>query len=105
YQGSTALILRAGGQLTVCSTPLGRRGTFWHIARQEVRPYPAFWRQCVPWFLCSFFCTDIRRAAKEAPGMPTEERVARFGTQGIKDQFASLLLDEFQQEFEVKYSS
>ncbi|MBI3184702.1 MAG: hypothetical protein HYZ28_21405 [Myxococcales bacterium] len=103
YQGSTALILRAGGQLTVCSSPLGRRGAFWEIARQEVRPYPAYWRQRVPWFLCSFFCTDVRRAAKEAPAMPTEERVERFGTKGIKDQFASLLLEEFQQEFEVVY--
>jgi len=104
YQGSTALILRAQGQLTVCSSPLGRRGVFWEIARQEVRPYAAYWRQRVPWWLCSFFCTDVRRAAKEARALPTEERVERFGTKGIKDQFASLLLEEFQQEFEVVYS-
>lgn len=103
YQGSTALILRAAGQLTVCSTPLGRRGIFWEIARQEVRPYPAFWRQRVPWFLCSFFCTDVRRAARDAPAMPTEDRVQRFGTKGIQDQFASLLPEEFSQEFEVVY--
>ena len=29
YTGSTALILRSRGQLTGCSTPLGRRGIFW----------------------------------------------------------------------------
>ena len=29
YTGSTALILRSHGQLTGCSTPLGRRGIFW----------------------------------------------------------------------------
>ena len=104
YQGSTALILRAQGQLTVCSSPLGRRGAFWEIARQELRPYPAYWRQRVPWWLCSFFCTDVKRAVKEAPDMPTEARVAAFGTKGIRDQLASLVVDEFQQEFEVLYS-
>jgi phage FluMu gp28-like protein len=104
YQGSTALILRAQGQLTVCSSPLGRRGVFWEIARQELRPYPAYWRQRVPWWLCSFFCTDVRAAAREAPRLGTRERVGRFGTKGIQDQFASLAEDEFQQEFESFYS-
>ena len=32
--------------------------------------------------------------------MPTEERVATFGTQGIVEQFDSLPLEDFQQEFE-----
>lgn len=104
YKGSTALILRSRGQLTVCSSPLGRRGAFWELARQEVKPYPVFWRQAVPWWLCSFFCHDVPRAAVEAPNMTTEKRVKKFGKQGIKDQFASLLLEDFQQEFEVFYS-
>lgn len=103
YKGSTALILRAKGQMTVCSSPLGRRGQFWEIARQEVRPYGSYWRQAVPWWLCSFFCTDVARAAIEAPSMPTQERVHRFGTQGIIEQFESLPLEDFQQEFEVLY--
>ncbi len=103
YKGSTALILRAKGQMTVCSSPLGRRGQFWEIARQEIRAYGSYWRQKVPWWLCSFFCTDVARAAVEAPKMTTKERVARFGTQGIKDQFESLPIEDFQQEFEVLY--
>ncbi len=104
YKGSTALILRSNAQLTVCSSPLGRRGVFWEIARQEIRRYPSFWRQSVPWWLCSFFCTDVIRAAHEAPKMSTAERVKRFGAKGIKDQFASMSLEDFQQEFEVLYS-
>lgn len=104
YKGSTALILRAASQLTVCSSPMGRRGVFWEIARQEIKPYPAFWRQSVPWWLCSFMCKDVLRASREAPSMPTEERVAKFGTKAIKEQFASLLLEDFQQEFECVYS-
>lgn len=103
YKGSTALILRAKGQMTVCSSPLGRRGQFWEISRQELRPYGSYWRQKVPWWLCSFFCVDVLMASCDALKMTTEERVARFGTQGIKEQFASLPLDDFQQEFEVIY--
>ena len=38
--GRGALILRGNGQLTGCSTPLGRRGIFWEIANEELRKYP-----------------------------------------------------------------
>ena len=48
YTGSTALILRSHGQLTGCSTPLGRRGIFWEIATEELRQYPHRTRQMVP---------------------------------------------------------
>jgi phage FluMu gp28-like protein len=106
YKGSTALIIRSRGQLTVCSSPLGRRGVFWEIARQELRPYSAYWRQSVPWWLCSFMCKDVPGAARAgaAGKMPTAERVARFGTKAIKDQFDSLLLEDFQEEYECVYS-
>lgn len=104
YKGSTALIIRSRGQLTTCSSPLGRRGVFWEIARQEVRPYKAYWRQAAPWWLCSFMCRDIVTASKLAPKMATADRVERFGTKAIQDQFASLLLEDFQQEYECVYS-
>jgi phage FluMu gp28-like protein len=103
YRGSTALILRSNGQLTGCSTPLGRRGIFWEIAREEIRKYPHHTRQDVPWWLCRFFCTDTARAAIEAPDMPTEERVERFGRPAIVEQFDSLDLDDFQQELEGRF--
>ncbi len=103
YTGSTALILRSRGQLTGCSTPLGRRGIFWEIACEELRKYPHHTRQDVPWWLCSFFCTDVKRAAIEAPAMPTEERVTTFGRQQVIEQLDSLPLDDFQQEFEGRF--
>lgn len=103
YKGSTALIIRSGGQLTVCSSPLGRRGVFWEIAREEVRPYRAYNRQMIPWWLCSEFCKDTRTAARLAPEMSTEARVEQFGTTKIIEQFESLPLEDFQQEFEVFY--
>jgi phage FluMu gp28-like protein len=103
YRGSTALILRGDGQLTGCSTPLGRRGIFWEIAREEVRKYPHHWRQQVPWWVCRFFSTDTARAAIEAPAMTTAERVERFGRPNVVEQFESLALEDFQQELECVF--
>jgi phage FluMu gp28-like protein len=57
----------------------------------------------VPWWLCSFFCRDVRRAAVEAPDMPTEDRVRQFGTPAIVQQLDSLPLEDFQQEFEAAF--
>jgi hypothetical protein len=45
----------------------------------------------------------MARAQSEAPNMPTEERVAAFGTQSIIEQLDSLPLDDFQQEFECGF--
>jgi phage FluMu gp28-like protein len=103
YKGSTALILRSRGQLTGCSSPLGRRGIFWQVARQELRKYRAYWRQRVPWWLCSFLCIDVPGAAQRASLMTTEERVRTFGTKDIQDQYDSLPLEDFQGEFELSY--
>lgn len=100
YGGSTALILRSHGQCSGCSTPLGRRGIFWEIATEELRRYPHHRRQEVPWWLCRFFCQDVAAAADLAPGMPTEQRVQEFGRPELVEQFDSLPLEDFQQEFE-----
>lgn len=100
YRGSTALILRAQGQLSGASTPLGRRGIFWEIATEELRKYPHHSRHDVPWWVCRFFCSDVPRATVEAPNMSTQERVEKFGAPAIVEQFDSLPLEDFQQEFE-----
>jgi phage FluMu gp28-like protein len=103
YRGSTALILRSRGQLTGCSTPLGRRGIFWEIDTESLRRYPHHSRQTVPWWLSRFFCRNVPRASHEAPTMPTADRVATFGHQVLVEQFDSLPLDDFQQELEAVF--
>jgi phage FluMu gp28-like protein len=105
YRGSTALILRSNGQLTGCSTPLGKRGLFWEIAAQELRPYPHHSRMFVPWWLCKFFCTNTKEAAKLAPFLSTQEAVELFGRDEIREQFESLPLEDFEQEFCGKFLS
>jgi phage FluMu gp28-like protein len=103
YKGSTAIILRSNGQLTGASTPLGRRGIFWEIATEEMKKYPHHSRMIVPWWQCNFFCRDVKTAAEEAPGMPTEEAVRRFGMPALIEVFDSMALDDFEQEFCCKF--
>lgn len=104
YAGTTATILRSGGQLTAASTPLGRRGLFWELAAASDGRYRNYWRQQVPWWLSRFFCRDVARAAIEAPRMTTEERLARFATRALREQLENLPdLDLFQQEFELSF--
>ena len=104
YSGSTATISREPrAQLTGASTPLGRRGIFWAVATQELKLYPGYSRQWVPWWLCPSFCTDVVAAALVAPTMSTERRVERFGSEALRQQFASLERLTFKQEFELDF--
>lgn len=103
YAGATALISRSGGQLTIGSTPLGRRGMFHAIHTQEFEDFPGFWRQEIPWWLCRHFCVNVAEAGYEAPTMATADRVAKYGTPSLIDQFNALPLEDFQQEFELAF--
>jgi len=101
YRGSTALISRVpGAQFTICSTPLGARGQFWEVADNHRGRFRKFWRQEIPWWLCSAFCTNVRVAAVIAPGLETPERVERFGTEALREQYEALPLEDFREEFE-----
>jgi len=106
YAGSTALIARVpDAQLTICSTPAGRRGTFWAIACQETdQRYPSYSRQRVPWWLSRHYCKDPAAALADGVAqMPTEERVRKWGLPAIVEQFDTLLVEDFMQEFECAY--
>ena len=106
YKGTTALITRhPKAQLTICSTPAGRRGVFWEIARQETqKQYPDYFRQRVPWWLSTHYCRNPREAMKAGvANMPTDTRIERWGRHTIVEQRQSLLMEDFQQEFEVAY--
>ena len=57
----------------------------------------------MPWWLCRFFTTDVKAASQLALDLPTEERVERFGRPTLIEQFDSLPIEDFQQEFEGKF--
>lgn len=105
YAGATALIIRSGGQVTIGSSPMGQRGKFHeiHVGGQDGEQYSDYWRQNVPWWLCSLYCKDVRRAAEQAVFMETEDRVAEFGTPKLIKQFNNNTIEDFQQEFECAF--
>jgi phage FluMu gp28-like protein len=105
YSGTTATIMRSGGQLTAASTPLGRRGVFWEVASRDGGRFGHYSRQFVPWWACGFFANDPRSAVVHAPTLSTEERVRRFGTSVLRAQLESLERLQFQQELECSFIS
>lgn len=113
YEGATALMMRSQGQLTVASTPLGRRGMFYEIVTGCLaeQPYADFARMAVPWWFLQHhgpqrpgFCLDVRRAVHYAAGMTTAERVAVFGSKSLREIFENMSLEAFCQEFECDFS-
>lgn len=103
YRAAVPIISRGGGTLTLGSTPLGKGDQFYEILEGDVDKYPAYERIRVAWWDCPEFCTNVPAARLLAPTMTTDQRVARFGTQALKDIRDSLDLESFQQEYELTF--
>lgn len=102
FTASAPVISRGTGVLTVGSTPLGARGKFYEIM-QNIREFPEFSRQYIPWWHCPDLCNDIKTAFKIAPKMTTRERVERFGLEILRILLNSMPLEDFQQEYELAF--
>lgn len=99
YKGALPVISK-GGKVRIGSSPMGARGLFWEIYTESMKAYPGYRRLEVPWWQVRAFCKDLERAAREAPGMLTKERIDRFGTDILKLLFDNIVLEDFQQEYE-----
>lgn len=102
YAGSLPAISK-GGRLRIGSSPLGASGMFWEIFEQKLRPYPGYNRRSTPWWEIYSFCTNVREARKVAPGLPTAERVERYGNERIRLIYGNLPEEDFQQEHETLF--
>ena len=102
YTDSLPIISR-GGQLALGSTPLGQSGRFYDVTHRAHGKYKQYKIYRVFWWDCPAMCTDVRRARKLAPKMPTEERVQRFGTTRLQEIFDNFPLEDVQQEYELLY--
>mgnify|MGYP001014270217 CR=1 FL=1 len=92
-----------GGRIRIGSSPLGATGLFWEIYTQTIRKYPGYYRGQVPWWMVAALCKDVREAAHAAPKLLTEQRVAEFGTQRIKQIYENVPIESFQQEYECDW--
>lgn len=92
-----------GGDLIGASSPMGASGKFWEIFTQELQQYPGFIRYSLPWWLTKIFCNNPIEAMIKAPGMSTQQRVARYGKPRLIRLFNNMPIDAFQQEFECMF--
>ena len=108
YDAAIALISR-GGQLVVGSSPMSRQGVFYDIYENKVKndrgepKYAHFQCYSVPWWFSHHLCTDVRGAVAASKSLNTRQRIDRFGTDTMKDIFASYSLDAFIQEYECGF--
>jgi phage FluMu gp28-like protein len=91
-----------GGCVEIGSTPLGKIGTFYDIATQP-KTFPEYTRYTIPWWFARELCNNVEEAVKLAPHMDTVDRVEIFGTESIKTIYNSMILEDFQQEFECTF--
>jgi phage FluMu gp28-like protein len=103
YTAAVPIITR-GGVIRMGSSPLGASGKFWEIYTQSLQPYPGYTRMAIPWWIVAHLCSDLKRAAKDAPLMPTRDRVAEFGTDRLIHIFENMALEDFQQEYECDWT-
>jgi phage FluMu gp28-like protein len=95
-------VVARGGTVEIGSTPLGMVGTFYEIMTNK-KDYEEYKRFTVPWWFAEKLCNNVKDAVKYAPEMDTEDRVDKYGTHIIKTQLHSMLMEDFQQEYECTY--
>lgn len=96
-------ILSKGGFIRIGSSPLGARGMFWEIYSESLRKFPGYVRSSIPWWSTRSMCVSPDLAVEQATGMPTDERVHRFGTERLIQLYENMLLEDFQQEYELEW--
>lgn len=102
YTAALPVISRNNGKVEIGSTPLGLIGKFAEIWNDRAR-YNKFTRMTVPWWFVRDLCVDVETAVREAGSMNTIERVMRFGSEIVRDLYASMDEDQFQQEYECRF--
>lgn len=94
-------IMQAGGHMMIASSVVHSGTMFAEIWDARGGRYKHYVRRTIHWWDCPLHCVDVERARREAPGMTTVDRVARFGSEILKEIFDNLLLEDFQMEYEM----
>ena len=95
-------VVARGGAVEIGSTAFGKIGRFYEVLTDK-ETYSKYTRFTVPWWFATKLCNNVPEAVKLARYMETEERVQRYGSDHIKDQFLSMLFEDFQQEYECTF--
>jgi phage FluMu gp28-like protein len=104
YVSAIPVISRGKRVLKIASTPLGQSDLFHEICENKTK-YGKFIRTQIFWWDCPDFCTDVFNARLEAPGMPMDQRVQKYGSEKIKIIYESMDHDDFAQEYECSFAN
>lgn len=118
YEGTTAATIRGSGgsaAITIGSTPLTESDLFYEIGH-NLTQYRSFGghRFFVRWWDSAAICRDVigaRRASVAESWLSrndyesVDERVKRFGTERLNQEFGSLPLESFLQEYEAAFGA
>lgn len=94
-------ILRRNAQLRCGSTPSTGAVLFSEIMRGHGGKFNTWRRIRTYWWECPEHCVNVNAARIAAPMMATEQRVAKYASDALKAFFDSMLLEDFQCEFEL----
>ena len=101
YEGALHVTSRSvHHNLTIESTPLGKRGIFYDICAGKFAQFKLYE---VPWWHCNALCIDVDKAVEKANELTTSERVQTFGSQSMRAIHASMSEDAFRQESELAF--
>jgi phage FluMu gp28-like protein len=98
-------VISKGGRVRLGSSPFGSRGVFWEVFTESMRRYPDYTRKKTPWWEIFSFCTDVPDAVRNAPMLPTAERVERYGKTRVRTIYDNMTLEDFQQEYECHFGA
>lgn len=102
YNAAVPGITRKGS--ICCGSSPWILGGFHYDLMEEPEKYPDYVRMWIPWWHVFGMCKDVPLATAEAPGMPTQDRVEKFGTERLLFLYRNMPLDSFQVEFELAYA-
>ena len=103
YTSALPVLSRGDSDLWIGSSPLGKSGLFYEISVNQGNNYPLFVRAHIYWWDIPEFCKDVDTARKVARNMITERRVDAFASERLKNIYNSMLIEDFQQEYECAY--
>ena len=106
YIAAVPIVTRGLGQLSLASSPLGQSGLHYEIGH-NTEDYDMYSRHKIYWwdnpdFLSEDAARNMKDVAEIAPDMETEQRVSEFGNDAIVQAFKSMLIEYFQQEYELR---
>lgn len=104
WRGILALGVRVDGCIEIISTPSYAEHPVEIMYNDFLnKPSKEVVIEKKPWWVFKVFSKNVKEAKEYALSLPTEERVAMYGTERLKQQFNNAIyIEDFQSEFECE---